>query len=138
MGACHKLAMWLLLFSVCPKVQCMRRSLSWVRLQNHCDVLTHDSHFVEGSVRLVIAVPRGVVTQANGGERDEAIIEGVYVVPLWFQVREDGCRHQEEQHHDQQLHNKTKQEKTWLRFLTASWHATVACRSGFSQVFPSL
>ena len=65
--------------------------------------LTCDQHLVEGPVGLAGGLSRHIVTQANGGQRDEAEVEGVQEAPGLLKVGKDGGRHQEaDGHHDRQ------------------------------------
>ena len=48
-------------------------------------------------MRLVGIVAGDVVAQADGGQRDEAVVEGVQVVPGGLQGRVDGGRDQHEE-----------------------------------------
>lgn len=65
--------------------------------------LTCDKHLVEGPVGLAWGLPRHVVTQADGRQRDEAEVEGVQEAPGLLKVGKDCGRHQEaDGHHDQQ------------------------------------
>lgn len=63
-------------------------------------LLTCGSDLVDGAVGLVGRVAGDVVAEADGGERDEAVVQRVQEVPLRLQAREDRGRHQDEEHHE--------------------------------------
>lgn len=54
--------------------------------QNSTSFNTCDADFIQRSHGLVGGVTRNVVTKANGGEGDEAVVEGVQEVPAWLQL----------------------------------------------------
>lgn len=58
--------------------------------------LTSDAHFVELPELLIGSLSGHVVSEANGAERNEAEVEGLQEVPVFFQRREDGSRDKEE------------------------------------------
>lgn len=58
---------------------------------------TRDADFIERSHGLVWGVARDVVSEADGGEGNEAVVEGVEEVPARLQLSEDeGWHHHEE------------------------------------------
>lgn len=59
-------------------------------------MLTCDAHFVQLPKPLVHSLPRDVVSQANGRERDEAEVERLQEVPVLLQAREDGSGDEQE------------------------------------------
>ena len=61
-------------------------------------------------MRLVGAVAGDVVAQADGGQRDEAVVEGVQEVPGGLQHRVDAGRHQHEEGDQRHQHQTQVQQ----------------------------
>ena len=64
----------------------------WLEMAN-----TGGEDLVERPERLVGRVAGDVVSEADGGERDEAVVDRVEVVPVGLHGVEDGGRHEEEE-----------------------------------------
>lgn len=59
--------------------------------------LTSDGHFINLPVLLIRRLSGDVISEADGGERNEAEVEGIQEVPVVLQRREDGSWDEEEE-----------------------------------------
>lgn len=59
--------------------------------------LTSDAHFIHLPVLLICRLPRDVISEADGAERNEAEVEGIQEVPVVLQRREDSSWDEEEE-----------------------------------------
>ena len=63
--------------------------------------LTCGEYLVERAVLLTWLVAGNVVSESDGCHGDEAVVEGVQVIPVLFQVAEDGGRDEEDEDEQQ-------------------------------------
>lgn len=75
-------------------------------MRNH-KILTGGGDLVQGPIGLVGGIARDVVTEPDGGQGDEAVVQRIQEVPFRLQVGEDRGRHQDEEHHERRHYRKT-------------------------------